>query len=205
MLAANLQLPYLLNIAVLTADYLPLFEPSARSTQAMFHLLSKLDYAFSSLLIGHDTTTGEPLPGFESGRTVSTTIKVRLKGIVDRTRLTVVRVTSGESVAGLNEDGENDEMRKAMDTDTEGETEAPADGHQGTVAFEGFENTDEDTEDEDWEERNVGTVYEKTIGELGDVLGGPPIGIITDDWGVTGTEQQRRGQGFVESGGEIEL
>jgi hypothetical protein len=195
---ANLQIPYLLNFAVLTADFLPMFGASTRSAQATFGLLSKLDYAFSSLLTGHDTASGEPLPGFESGRTVSTTDKVRLKGVVDRTRLTVTRVMSGESVVG-----DEEEVGDAMDTDTE--TEGEAGGRQGTVTFEGFEDNEYDEEDDDWEERSVASVYEKTIGELGDVLGGPPIGIITDDWGVNGTEQQRSGQSFVESGGEMEL
>lgn len=75
--------------------------------------------------------------------------------------------------------GDEDDVGEAMDTDTEGEAEAG--GRQGTVTFEGFEDNDDDEEDDDWEERGVASVYEKTIGELGDVLGGPPIGIITDD------------------------
>jgi hypothetical protein len=188
----------LLNFAVLTADFLPLFGSSTRSAQATFRLLSKLDYAFSSLLTGHDTATGELLSGFENGRTITTTDKVRLKGVVDRTRLTVTRAMSGDSVVG-----DEDDVGEAMDTDTEGEGQAS--GRQGTVTFEGFEDNDDDEEDDDWEERGVASVYEKTIGKLGDVLGGPPIGIITDDWGVNGAEQQRSGGGFVESGGEVEL
>ena len=103
---------------------------------------------------------------------------------------------SGESVIG----DDSDDV-EPMDTDTEGE--GPQ--RQDTVTFEGFENNDDDDLDEDWEERGIGSVYEKTIGELGDVLGGPPIGIITDDWGVDGTDRQRSGQGFVESGGEVGL
>ncbi|KAF1851390.1 uncharacterized protein K460DRAFT_253869, partial [Cucurbitaria berberidis CBS 394.84] len=194
----NLQIPYLLNLAVLTVEYLRLFGSSTRSAQATFSLLSKLDYAFSSLLTGNEATTGESLPGFEGGRSVSTTDKVRLKGIVDRTRLAVVRVMSGESEAGDEGDG-----GEPMDTDADEEVDAG--GRNGTVIFPGFENNIEDEEDEDWEERNVGRIYEKTIGELGDVLGGPPIGIITEDWDVEGTGQQRHGQGFVESGAEFEL
>ncbi|KAJ4366301.1 hypothetical protein N0V83_007937 [Neocucurbitaria cava] len=194
----NLEIPYLLRLAVLAVEYLPMFPTSTRSAQVTFSLISKLDYAFSSLLTGHDTASGEPLPGFESGRKVSTTDKVRLKGIVDRTRLTVVRVMSGAS-----EVGDEGDVGGPMDTESDGEGEAG--GRNRTVTFEGFEDNLEDEEDEDWEERNVASVYEKTIGELGDVLGGPPIGIITDDWGINGTAQQRSGQGFVESGGEIEL
>ncbi|CAA9966966.1 TFB6 domain containing protein [Pyrenophora teres f. maculata] len=198
---ANLQIPYLLNLAVLGAEFLPLFASSTQSTQATFRLLSKLDYAFSSLLTGHDAATGHQLPGFDGRRTVTTTDKVRLKGIVDRTRLTVTRVVSKESVVG----DDDDYIGDSMDTDAESETDAS--GRQATVRFEGFENNEEDDEqDDDWEERGVATIYEKTIGELGDVLGGPPIGIITDDWAINGgTEQERSGGGFVESGGEMEL
>jgi hypothetical protein len=188
----NLQIPYLLNIAVLTAEFLPLFPSTTRSTQATFRLVSKLDYAFCSLLTGRDNATGELLPGFENGRSVTTTDKVRLKGIVDRTRLTVVRVMSGESVAGDEQD-----VGDAMDTDTEQQASPNRDG---TVTFEGFEdNTDDEEEDDEWEERGIASVYEKTIGELGDVLGGPPIGIITDDWASHEADQQRSGGGFVES------
>jgi hypothetical protein len=172
-----------------------MFPTTEHSTQATFRLLSKLDEAFASLVTGHDSATGEPLPGFETGRSISTTDKVRLKGIVDRARLTVVRVLSGESVVG-----DESDVGEAMDTDTEGGGPRRPD----TVKFEGFEDN-EDDEDEESEERNTASVYENTIGELGDVLGGPPIGIITEDWGVNGTDQQRRGQGFVESGGEVEL
>jgi hypothetical protein len=64
---------------------------------------------------------------------------------------------------------------------------------------------EDDEDDDEWEERNIGSVYEKTIGELGDVLGGPPIGIITEDWGSNGTSNERRDQGFVESDEVIEM
>ena len=193
----------MLNLAVLTSEFLPLFPTSTRSVQATFSLLSKLDYAFSSLLTGQDTATGEPLPGFESGRRVSTTDKVRLKGVVDRARLTMVKVLSGESAVG-----DGDDVGDTSDTDAGDDSPSMRD-RQDTVTFEGFENNDDDVDDEEdgdeWEERNIASVYAKTIGELGDVLGGPPIGIITDDWGVNGADEQRRDQGFVESGGEMEL
>ncbi|KAF1926262.1 uncharacterized protein M421DRAFT_67985 [Didymella exigua CBS 183.55] len=198
----NLQVPYLLNMAVLAVEFLPWFHNTARSTQATFRLLSKLDYAFSSLLTGRDSSTGETLPGFEAGRSIATTDKVRLKGIVDRTRLTVVRTLSGESVLGEDEQGSDEE---AMETDTESSQKTANGANPDTVVFEGFENNDNEDADEDWEERNIGSIYEMTIGELGDVLGGPPIGIITEEWSVSGTDKERRGQGFIESGGEIEL
>lgn len=198
---ANLQIPYLLNFAVLTIEFLPLFGTSTRSAQAAFRLIAKLDYAFSSLLVGHDSATGETLPGFDFGRNVSTTDKVRLKGIVDRTRLAVVRFMSGPHVA-------TDEVDEGpMDTDTENERTKDT----GMVTFEGFENNesdegdgDDDDDDDAWEERNVANIYEKTIGELGDVLGGPPIGIITDDWALD-TPAQQQSSGFTEHSIEHDL
>lgn len=149
------------------------------------------------MLTGHDNATGELLPGFENGRSVTTTDKVRLKGIVDRTRLTVVRVMSGESVAGDELD-----VGDAMDTDNDEQQASP--NRDGTVTFEGFEDNTEDEEDDDWEERGIASVYEKTIGELGDVLGGPPIGIITDDWASNEADQRKSGGGFVEPADDIQ-
>lgn len=197
----NLQVPYLLHLAILVAEFLPLFDATARSIHAAFRLLIKLDYAFASLLTGHDIATSELLSGFENGRTVSTTDKVRLKGIVERTRLTVVRVTSGDILA--DEDDDTNDTSEPMQTDTDEDTSA-ASGHEATIVFEGFQNNDDDEDDdeEEWERKNVGSVYDKTIDELGDMLGGSPIGIITEDWGVNGTEQERGGRDLLESAGD---
>lgn len=72
-----------------------------------------------------------------------------------------------------------DEDGEPIYTEDEGMSES---GAEDTVKFEGFENNDDDEdEDETWEEVQIGRVYESTIGELGDVLGGEPIGIITDE------------------------
>lgn len=153
------------------SEYLPLFPASPRAT---FRLLDKLDSAFASLLFGKDLDSGDALPGFENGRSISITDKVRLKGIVDRTRLVVVK--------HLGDGGPIDEEGDKIAEDGEDKMQVAEDD---TVKFEGFENNDDDemddVEDEAWEERQIGRVYERTIGELGDVLGGPPIGIISDD------------------------
>jgi len=180
----NLQLPYLLNIAILTAEFLPVFDVSSRSTHATFRLLLKLDFAFSSLLTGHDATTGDCLPGFEHGRSVSTTDKVRLKGIVTRTRLTVARVISRESMAG------SDDTDEPVTPDPEKEVSILAGVRQDTVAFEGFGTNHDDEDNPGWEERNVASVYKRTMEELGDVLGGTPMsmGVVTDDWPANRTE-----------------
>lgn len=176
---ANLQVPYLLTIARMVCEFIPLFPSSPRST---FRLLEKLDVAFASLLTGKDLDTGEPLPGFEDARTLSTTDKVRIKGVVDRTRVVVVR-RLGDGVVDEG-DEEGDEADEGdQDGDEEGRREGDAkDGKGEMVHFEGFDDDDEGEDgDEDWEERGMARVYERTIGELGDVLGGQPIGIITDE------------------------
>ncbi|KAF2259813.1 hypothetical protein CC78DRAFT_524298 [Lojkania enalia] len=168
----NLQIPYLLSIALMIADFLHDFLPAPRAT---FQLLDKLDHAFSSLLQGKNSDTCEFLPGFEGGRTVTTTDKVRLKSIVERTRLTVVEVLSRDNREDRDVSTEFQDERMEEDIEQE--------GRKGdTVKFEGFnEDDDDDDDDDEREEMHIAKVYERTIGELGDVLGGPPIGIITDD------------------------
>lgn len=141
---------------MLVEQYLSGFPPSPRAT---FRLLGKLDLAFASLLEGRHIETGESLPGFETGKGVSATEKVRMKSIVDQTRVCVVEVIS-------NYEGEIEE--DAVEDETEDETDLDDD-------FGG--NIDED----DDYEMGIAKVYDKTISELGRTIGGTPIGIITED------------------------
>jgi len=92
----------------LVQQFLTGFAPSPRAT---FRLLGKLDLAFASLLQGKHVETGEPLPGFEKGRRMSQTETVRLKSVVDHTRVCVTEVISNCEL-GEDEDEfdiENDE------------------------------------------------------------------------------------------------
>jgi hypothetical protein len=163
-------------------ESIPLYKPAPKAT---LRLLEKLDFAFSALLQGRDPDTDAPLPGFENGREVSTTEKVRMKGIVERTRLVVVKkLGTGE---GDEEEGEEEDAKGDGDGDVEMKDEDEED--RGMVSFEGFEDNENegvdgegDAEDvEEREERSIAKVFEKTLAELGDVLGGEPIGIITDE------------------------
>jgi hypothetical protein len=141
---ASLQIPYLLNIAGSVNTYLPAFPPSPKST---FALLRKLDHAFSSLLRGEDSDTGELLPGFERGMRagMSKTDMVRCKGLVETTRVLIV-------------DFMNKEPESVEDTDE----------HD-------VETDLEEDDDMDIEERkvemDVARVYEQTIVQLGERLG----------------------------------
>jgi hypothetical protein len=100
----------------LVEQYLTGFAPSPRAT---FRLLGKLDLAFASLLQGRHVETGEPLPGFEKGRGVSITERVRMKSIVDQTRVCVVEVMGNSE---LDEDEDEDELDIENEVDMEFDT-----------------------------------------------------------------------------------
>jgi Subunit 11 of the general transcription factor TFIIH len=157
----SLQVSYLLSLALMVAEMLPEYAPAPRAT---FRLLGKLDAAFASLLAGVNVETGEALPGFEKGRVVSTTEKVRIKSLVDRTRIVVVRALRE---GGGSTDVGDDETEEVDDTDT---------GDDDDLELEGDDDLDVDRE-----EMGIAKIYDRTVVELGDVLGGSPIGIITDD------------------------
>ena len=133
----TLQISYLLSLALLLVSFIPTFSPP--SPRSMFRILKKMDMAFASLIQGHDAETGEPLPGFETRRRiVSSTEKVRIKSLIEKTRI-VVSEKMGES--GVDED-DGDE--------------------QEVVSFEMEDEYDMD----------VARVYDRTLVELGDELGG---------------------------------
>ena len=134
--------------------FVPGFRPAPRK---LFRLLRKLDYAFASLLQGRDLDKWEPLPGFETGWRMSNTEKVRLKSIVERTRLCVAEVI-GDGIWGPeSEAGDNDNGALALEEESEDKY--------------GIED------DTAWD-MEMSEVYDKTIIELGDMLKGSPIGII---------------------------
>lgn len=167
----SLQIPQLLSLALLTLTFIPAFPPSPHP---LFHLLDKLDSAFASLILGQDVQTGEPLPvPTESGRRgkVNGTEKVRIKSLVERTRVCVVEVLSGSGVfewdGGEEEEGGADVMDSG-DKDVATETEAETD-------VEGM-GMDIDEEVVRWD-MEIARVYARTLNELGDELVGPHIGI----------------------------
>lgn len=111
--------------------------------------------AFFSLLQGANAKSGRILPGFEGGRgKLSTTEKVRIRGLVERTRVAVVEaagkggsVTDTESVARSN-------VKTEDDSTTDYDEDIVIDG------------TQEDGNHGRWE-MEVARVYEKAIVELG--------------------------------------
>ena len=128
---------------------MPAFSFSPRAT---FPLLKKLDLAFYALLRGVDTDANDQLPGFETGRaTPSTTEQVRLRGIVQRTRVVVVEV------AGKGGDSIQDMSTVSSVT----EETADEDGDHNMTDM----NYDDD-DDHDTYEMDIARVYERTLVEL---------------------------------------
>ncbi|KAG8533687.1 uncharacterized protein KY384_001428 [Bacidia gigantensis] len=149
----SLQIPYFLTIALTTTNALSPFQFSPRAT---FLLLKRLDAAFSSLLRGVNVETGEQLPGIRGKRgRPSITESIRLKSIVERTRVAIVEAAGkGESVTdGGNESG----------TDYDAMTD---DDFDDDMTMQDLSIEDEDDR---WE-MEIARVYERTVTELGSIL-----------------------------------
>ncbi|MCJ1453838.1 hypothetical protein MMC28_004187 [Mycoblastus sanguinarius] len=152
----SLQVPYLLTIALTSCSCLPAFPFGPLST---FQLLHKLDLAFFSLLKGANYETGETLPGFEGGRAkLSTTEKVRLRGLVERTRVAVVEVAG--------KGGSATDFGSAVQTEDDLTTDDDDEAMQDVQLEENRGR---------WE-MEVARVYEKTLVELGVSLDTSGIG-----------------------------
>ncbi|KAL8761776.1 MAG: hypothetical protein Q9184_002137 [Pyrenodesmia sp. 2 TL-2023] len=155
-----LQITFLLTIALNVATSLQSFPFTPRPT---FPFLRKLDLAFSSLLKGVSVETGQPLPGFDGGKgRLSTTEKVRMRGIVERTRVVIVEVAGKEgSLADVR-------TISRPETETEDDLDMTADDDD-------VENLEDESSHRRWE-MDIAKVYEKTIVELGMALDTSPTG-----------------------------
>ena len=164
--SASLQIPYFLTIALALSSYIISFPFFPQPT---FKLLRKLDVAFASLLRGVHVQTGDTLPGFSNGRgKVRTTEQVRIKGLVERTRVAVVEVAGKDGrmmMMGL-DSMDLDSARRIIETEDDFTTDGNETMDESTNDNEttpGF-NTHEGSGK--WE-MDVARVYERTIVELG--------------------------------------
>ena len=128
-------------------------------------MLHKLDIAFSSLLQGCNAETGEPLPGIEGSRgKPTTTDKVRIRGIVSKTRVAILEVASKSNGEEDTQDGTETDIGMGTDVTTDNDS---------VDLNHGLELDDR----ADWE-MDIARVYERTIVELGltlDALGNPEL------------------------------
>ncbi|KAF2765455.1 hypothetical protein EJ03DRAFT_279974 [Teratosphaeria nubilosa] len=164
----SLQVPYLINLALLLSTVIPAMPPTPKQ---LFRVLGKLDHAFASLNQGQDVDTGEALPGFFGKKGINGTEQVRIRSLVERTRvITVEAFKRGEFEVEELDDGDDWQDRDKMETDTEGEL----------VLEGGRQELDEEEASIDMQ---LSRVYYRTIQELGDSLEPPSIGIITEKRG----------------------
>lgn len=99
------------------------------------------------------------MPGFERGSVISMTEKVRIKSIVDQTRMVAVKVLGSDYDADYGY--HDDEMFPAEEEEDINPNMLPPVSKS---------------------DMSVAKVYQRTIGVLGKELGGTsPIGMITDD------------------------
>jgi hypothetical protein len=134
-------------------------------------MLDKLDHAFTSLLQGRDSETGRDLPGLGDGKAVSGTEKVRIRSLVERTRVSVVEAFKR---------GEFEHNDVEIDGDTDGDTNMNLDdsNDDDDLVIEGADDFVD--EEEATIDMQIARVYDRTIVELGDSLETPSIGIITE-------------------------
>ncbi|KAK6522544.1 hypothetical protein TWF281_001985 [Arthrobotrys megalospora] len=186
---ASLQIAYLLQIASSLLQYLPPFQPRPTPT---FRLFNKLDLAFHTLL---------------SDYRMSVTEKVRLNSIVKLSRAMVVRLMEGRDFldepeemdrieeepdddgddddSDLDLDKEHHESDEDMEVDEETEGEASRlQRSYGRPTKKEVDRTErvleEEKEDEEWE-IEVARVYSRVLEDIGEEIGGDPIGIVVDD------------------------
>ncbi|RPA97534.1 hypothetical protein L873DRAFT_1809582 [Choiromyces venosus 120613-1] len=146
----SLQTPYLLQIANSFNDYISSFSPRFKST---LRLLDKLDRCFHSLITGSSTDSYAPLSPALSGHKMNMTERVRLKSVIERTRLHVVGLAEG--------------IMQAPDPPTE---DVPDVGDRESKNAQ-VDAVDEDPEEEDEAlEIELSRVYERSLAEIGETL-----------------------------------
>ncbi|KAF8444257.1 hypothetical protein BDZ91DRAFT_853803 [Kalaharituber pfeilii] len=170
----NLQIQYLLRIANDFNDYLSSFMVQLRTT---FTFLDVLDRCFYALLTGQST---DPVltpisPSMASSR-ITTTEKVRLNSIVQRTRLHVVKIIE-EGPSGIAEshpdEVEDVNMSTGSASDIASRGTTPATDLSGIgrdSEYDHDERQDEEDDEEDELEMAVARVYEHTLSELSEQL-----------------------------------
>lgn len=153
-LLATLQIHYLLQMANSFNDYLASFPPQLEPT---LRLLDTFDRCFYTLITGSSVDPSIPLSPAVSVYRMNMTERVRLKSIVERTRLHIVKLAGGRMVApdppteGVQ--GTGDRAEDGMDIRNGDETGSDGDGPE-----------DEHLEIE------VASVYDRSLVEIGENL-----------------------------------
>lgn len=142
---ATLQVPYLLSLAGLVCSYMPAFLFST----SVFYITGKIDRGFASLLQSSSAGSTEP----PTAHHVSMTEKVRIKSLVEETRITAVNVASSSGLSTNIED--------VSELETEEEEEEDTDD---TNAEQGAQSNDMSRS------LAISKIYKRTLEILGDSL-----------------------------------
>ena len=149
---ATLQTHYLLQIANSFNDYISSFPPQLKPT---LQLIDKLDRCFYSLATGSAVDTSTPLPSSLAAYRMNMTERVRVRSVIERTRLHVIKLAEGEGAAP------DPPTESAPDIGDRGDEEGIAGGASG----------DEDEEDENEAlEIELSRVYDRSLTEIGESL-----------------------------------
>ena len=169
----SLQVPYIIGLALLLSTVITAMPLEPKS---LFRCLGKVDHCFASLVQGTDVETGEMLPGYAdmgSKRGANGTEKVRIRSLVERTRVSVFEAFK----KGEFEDEVPGEDGSAVETHTDMEG-----GLEGRFVLDGQDHREfaaDEAEEDNWD-MQLARVYDRTIQELGDTLEHPGIGMLKD-------------------------
>lgn len=175
---ASIQIAYLLQIANNFNEYLASFTPHFPS---IFSFLDTLDRSFYSLITGQPSSpVGSPISEPMSKHRLSTTEKVRLKSIIERTRLHVVKIMEEgpSNMEDMDIPTESDpHIHNPLSPSSERDTvqDATRDGllEGENRGRDSGDNGEEDEEDEDEDvdiEMLVAKIYERCLFEVGESL-----------------------------------
>ncbi|KAI1622093.1 hypothetical protein EDD37DRAFT_696541 [Exophiala viscosa] len=142
----TIQIPYLLSLAGLACAYLPAFPFST----TLFYVTGKIDLGFASLL---QSSMESATTAIAVSHHVSVTEKVRIKSLVEETRIAAVNVALAS--------GHASSVHELSDADTEDDDEDRSDG----------ENDEPDDESNMSISLGLSKIYKRTLEILGDSLG----------------------------------
>lgn len=176
---ASLQIQYLLQIANSFNDYLASFPLNLKAT---FTFIDVLDRCFHSLITGHSADPySTPISAAMTSH-ISTTEKVRLNSIIQRTRLHVVKIIEEgpSNIPGREtEEAIPDTLSTESVTDGTSRSTTPAtditdisvgsNDNQGAEGQDEDENEDGDLDEEEWE-MAIARLYELSLYEVGEQL-----------------------------------
>ena len=87
---ATLQIPYLLSLAGIVADYLPAFPFVEGPT---IRIVDKMDQAFA-ILLSQGRSSAAPFASNENDHLVSITDRVRIRSVIETTRIIAVEASA---------------------------------------------------------------------------------------------------------------